>query len=372
MRSSFDPRAASALGVPASMERRRRDDPEPDHPVLLECDQRRPDGDATRIVPRAVDRVDDPTPVAGAADAELLAEHRRRRDVRGRAVHGSPSRPPGRPRSPGSGRASSRRGDRRRGSDRGRSHRPRRRARGQGQGRGSSEPRPYYPTGYLEEATSRNFGFATVIASGVDHAIRLRAPAGTGCAHARGTTNGPGRGATSLRCPPSRASRGCATVCLVRPLDLVACGTLDRLPGDEWAAVEDALRSDSGDQAAAGGHARRERGARSRRRRARSPCRTRSRSPPGTDPAPASSRVLDRLAVVHDHHLDRHDGPIEASVRPAALRQVDWPVGCGADYRRVARHRHRHRDAGGGRREPWPSRCLRVLARLRSRARRPP
>ena len=29
--------------------------------------------------------------------------------------------------------------------------------------------------------------------------------------------------------------------------------------------------------------------------------------------------VLDLLAVIHEHHPDRHDSPVEATVRPAAL-----------------------------------------------------
>ena len=45
-------------------------------PPRLERDQRRPDRDAARVVPGAVDRVDDPAARAGAGGALLLAEDR--------------------------------------------------------------------------------------------------------------------------------------------------------------------------------------------------------------------------------------------------------------------------------------------------------
>ena len=58
------------------MERRRRDDAEHDVPVLLERDQRRPHGNPARVVPRPVDRVDDPPAPSRAGRALLLAEDR--------------------------------------------------------------------------------------------------------------------------------------------------------------------------------------------------------------------------------------------------------------------------------------------------------
>ena len=55
-------------------ERRRGDEPDVDPAVALEREQRRPRRDAAHVVPRAVDRVDDPARGA-AVVAELLAEH---------------------------------------------------------------------------------------------------------------------------------------------------------------------------------------------------------------------------------------------------------------------------------------------------------
>ena len=49
---------------------------EHDAAVLLERDQGRPDGNAARVVPRPVDRVDDPPSPARAGRALLLAEDR--------------------------------------------------------------------------------------------------------------------------------------------------------------------------------------------------------------------------------------------------------------------------------------------------------
>ena len=69
-------RAAAALRPPAAVERRCRDDAEDDAAVLLERDEGGPDGDPARVVPRAVDRVDDPAPPSGARRALLLAEDR--------------------------------------------------------------------------------------------------------------------------------------------------------------------------------------------------------------------------------------------------------------------------------------------------------
>ena len=69
-----DPGPSSPLGVPAAMERRRRDDTEQDLPVLLQRDQGRPHRDPPRVVARAVDRVDDPASAAACRGAELLPE----------------------------------------------------------------------------------------------------------------------------------------------------------------------------------------------------------------------------------------------------------------------------------------------------------
>src|SRR6185436_18412223 len=69
-------RAPATLGPPAAMERGLRDDAEHDAAVLLERDQGRPDGNAARVVPRPVDRVDDPPSPARAGRALLLAEDR--------------------------------------------------------------------------------------------------------------------------------------------------------------------------------------------------------------------------------------------------------------------------------------------------------
>ncbi len=51
------------------------DDADGDLAVLLEGDQRRPEGNVTDEVLRAVDRVDDPPSLARARAAEFLAEH---------------------------------------------------------------------------------------------------------------------------------------------------------------------------------------------------------------------------------------------------------------------------------------------------------
>jgi hypothetical protein len=67
-------RAGAAHGPPAPPECRGGDDPEPQRTPLLERDQRRPDRNPTGVVARAVDRVDDPAALAGAARPELLAE----------------------------------------------------------------------------------------------------------------------------------------------------------------------------------------------------------------------------------------------------------------------------------------------------------
>ena len=68
------PGTATALGVPAAVKGGRRDDAEAELAVLLERDQRRPDRDPARVVPCAVDRIDDPPAAAAAEGAELLAE----------------------------------------------------------------------------------------------------------------------------------------------------------------------------------------------------------------------------------------------------------------------------------------------------------
>ena len=102
-------RSCSALGPPATCRaraprrrraRRRRS--------ILERDQRRPDRDAARVVPRAVDRVDDPAPRAPARGALLLAQDRVVRPLRPRGFAGARPRRRDRLRSPASGRASSR------------------------------------------------------------------------------------------------------------------------------------------------------------------------------------------------------------------------------------------------------------------------
>ena len=67
-------RPAAALRPPTAPERRRGDDPDPNLPVLLERDQCRPDGHAARVVPRTVDRINDPASAGVSALAELLAE----------------------------------------------------------------------------------------------------------------------------------------------------------------------------------------------------------------------------------------------------------------------------------------------------------
>jgi hypothetical protein len=53
-----------------------RDDTELDATLNLEGDQARPYRDAPRVVARAVDRVDQPTPAPGTRRARLLAEDR--------------------------------------------------------------------------------------------------------------------------------------------------------------------------------------------------------------------------------------------------------------------------------------------------------
>jgi hypothetical protein len=67
-------RARAAHGPPAPPECRSGDDSEPQRAPLLERDQRRPDRNPAGVVACAVDRVDDPAPLAGAARPELLAE----------------------------------------------------------------------------------------------------------------------------------------------------------------------------------------------------------------------------------------------------------------------------------------------------------
>ena len=55
---------------------------EADLTLFFECDQRRPDGNPAGVVPRPVDRVDDPAPVpVRGPDAVLLSEHPVRRPV---------------------------------------------------------------------------------------------------------------------------------------------------------------------------------------------------------------------------------------------------------------------------------------------------
>ena len=90
-------RALAARGPPAAAERGRRDDRGVEPALALEREQRRPDRDAAHVVPRAVDRVDDPADVA-AVVAELLAEHALAGPPRRDERRGSPPRPPGRPR----------------------------------------------------------------------------------------------------------------------------------------------------------------------------------------------------------------------------------------------------------------------------------
>ncbi len=111
-------RARALRRPPAAAQRRRRDDTGDDPLALLERDQRRPHRDPAHVVLGPVDRVDDPPPRA----ARRGRRHRTpRRAPSPRAApapgaRGAPARPPGRPRSPASGRAWSPPRGRRRGS----------------------------------------------------------------------------------------------------------------------------------------------------------------------------------------------------------------------------------------------------------------
>ena len=59
-------RALAAGRPPPAPERRRRDHTDHKLVSLLQCQQRRPDGDPADVVLRAVDRIDDPAASAGA------------------------------------------------------------------------------------------------------------------------------------------------------------------------------------------------------------------------------------------------------------------------------------------------------------------
>ncbi len=174
-RIAVDERARSSLRPPAPAERGGRDDAELDDAVNLERDQGRPDRDPARVVPGAVDRVDDPAAAGSCGDAELLAEHAVLGALAGEALAerlldrpvGLGHRRPVRLRLDEQvarakaaerdriGRIGEREGEREVGAHR--------------------SPDPTRSTVYFDP-TRRNFGFAIVTAIGVDQAMRFTWP----------------------------------------------------------------------------------------------------------------------------------------------------------------------------------------------------